>query len=247
MKKLLNIFTVILLVSCNSENAPDCFQNSGDIITKEFTVTPFTKITVFENVEMVITDAPDYKVTVATGEFLMSDIEVKVEGERLKLYDNNGCNLTRDYGITKIYVEAPNVEEIRSSTGLTIRSNGVLTYPTLKLLSEDNSGDFTRSGNFEIEVANQNLSVTVNALSTPIISGTTDRLSLFYASGDSRFEGRTLIAQEVNIFHRGTNDITVNPQIRLTANLVSTGNVISVNTPADLDIQEQYTGRVIFE
>ncbi len=247
MKKLLYIFVIILLASCNSENAPDCFQNSGDIITQEFAVTPFTKITVFENVEMIISEAPDYKVTVATGEFLMSDIEVKVEGDRLKLYDNNGCNLTRDYGITKIYVEAPNVDEIRSSTGLTIRSNGVLTYPSLKLLSEDDSGDFTRSGNFEIGVANQNVSVTVNALSTPTISGTTYKLTLFYASGDSRFEGRYLIAQEVNIFHRGTNDITVNPQVKLSANLISTGNVISVNTPADLDIQEQYIGRVIFE
>lgn len=247
MKKGLYILIAIIIASCNSENAPDCFQNSGDIITKEFTVTPFTKITVFENVEMIISEATDYKVTVSTGEYLMDDVEVKVEDNRLKLYDNNGCNLTRDYGITKIYVEAPNVDEIRSSTGLTIRSNGVLTYPTLKLLSEDDSGDFTRSGNFELEVASTNLSVTVNALSTPFISGTTENLSLFYASGDSRFEGRHLIAQNVSVFHRGTNDITVNPQQSLTANLISTGNVIAVNTPATLNIQEQYTGRVIFE
>lgn len=247
MKKLLYIFALILLASCNGDNVPDCFKNSGDIMTKEFAITPFTKITVFENVEMVITEAPDFKVTVSTGEYLMDNVEVKVEGNRLKLYDNNGCNLTRDYGLTKIYVEAPNVTEIRSSTGLTISSNGVLNYPLLHLISEDDSGDFTRSGNFNIEVANTNISVTVNALSTSFISGTTDKLTIFYASGDSRFEGRNLIAQEVSIFHRGTNDITVNPQVKLTANLVSTGNVISVNTPADLDIQEQYIGRVIFE
>ena len=247
MKNLLYLLSVVVLFSCNSEDVPDCFQNSGAIITKEFTVTPFTKITVFENVEMIIKEAPNYKVTVSTGEYLMNDVEVNVEGNRLKLYDNNGCNLTRDYGITKIYVEAPNVDEIRSSTGLTIRSNGVLSYPTLKLLSEDDSGDFTRDGNFELEVNTTNLSVTVNALSSCFISGTTDQLTLFYASGDSRFEGRNLIAQEVNIFHRGTNDLTVNPQVKLKANLVSTGNVISVNTPPNLDIQEPYVGRVIFE
>ena len=247
MKKLLYLFTVILLVSCSGKNVPDCFQNSGAIISKEFTVTPFTKITVFENVEMIISEAPNYKVTVSTGEYLMNEVEVNVEGNRLKLYDNNGCNLTRDYGLTKIYVEAPNVTEIRSSTGLTISSNGLLSYPNLKLFSEDDSGEFTRSGNFHLEVANTNLSVTVNALSSCFISGTTNTLTIFNASGDSRFEGRHLIAQEVSIFHRGTNDITVNPQAKLTANLVSTGNVISINTPPVVEVQEPYVGRVIFE
>lgn len=126
MKKIAVILTLIVLVSCNGDNVPDCFQNSGDIIQKSFAVEDFSAITVFERIEMVIKDTPEYSVTVQTGEYLMSDIEVKVENGRLLLRNNNACNLTRDYGITKITVTAPNLTEIRSSTGLPVRSEGVL-------------------------------------------------------------------------------------------------------------------------
>jgi hypothetical protein len=179
----------------------------------------------------------------------MDDIDVVLVGNRLKLYDNNGCNITRDYGITKIYVEAPNVTEIRSSTRFPIRSEGVLNYPELNLLSEDFNATESgiRVGIFDLEVNSSVVRATVNGLSTIYLSGQTANLNISYVAGDARFEGRFLVADNVNIYHRGTNDITVNPQLKLKANLVSTGNVISVNTPADLDVQEQYIGRVIFE
>ena len=249
MKNYIYIILLSLLCACNGENVPDCFQNSGDVVVKEFPVVPFTKITVFEHVEMILKEAPEHKVTVATGEFLMDEVEVIVEDGRLKLYDNNGCNLTRDYGITKITVEAPNVEEIRSSTGLAIRSEGVLGYPNLLLLSEDfNEPEaVTRDGIFDLEVNSTNISATVNALSTIYLKGATENLNVNFFSGDARFESRFLIAQNVSVYHRGTNNIVVNPQQSLTANLVSTGDLISVNTPPEITVQEQFSGRVIFE
>ena len=100
---------------------------------------------------------------------------------------------------------------------------------------------------FDLEVSTINLSVTVNALSSMFIKGATENLNVNFVSGDARFESRFLIAQNVTIYHRGTNDITVNPQQSLNANLVSTGDVIVVNTPPIITVQEQYSGRVIFE
>lgn len=177
----------------------------------------------------------------------MENISVTVENDRLLLKDNNGCNLFRDYGITKIYISAPNLTEIRNSTQFTVRSHGVLNYSSLDLLSEDHSGDFYNNGIFNLEVNATDVFVVINNFTTTFISGTVTNLRVDLASGDGRFEGRNLIAQDVTIYHRGTNDIIVNPQQKLTANLVSTGNVISVTTPPVLDIQEQFDGRVIFE
>mgnify|MGYP000109006615 CR=1 FL=1 len=57
MKNYIYIILVILLCACNGENVPDCFQNSGDIVVKEFPVSEFTKITVFEHVEMILKEA----------------------------------------------------------------------------------------------------------------------------------------------------------------------------------------------
>lgn len=247
MKKITYIFIVLLFASCDNNNAPDCFKNAGDIIEKEITVAPFTKITAFKNIELIVTDALAQSVKIETGENLMDEIAVTVENGRLLINDNNGCNLTRDYGLTKVYVSVPNLTEIRNSSQFTVRSNGVLNYPDLNLLSEDDSGDFYNNGIFNLEVNANRIFIVINNTTTAYISGTTTNLRVYHASGDGRFEGRNLIADNVNVYHRGTNDIIVNPQLKLTANLLSTGDVISVTTPPVLDIQEQFDGRVIFE
>lgn len=247
MKKVIYILSVIILTSCNGENVPDCFQSEGEIIQKEFTVAPFTKITAFKNIELIITDNDTQHVLVETGENLMPEVKVTVANGELFLKDENDCNYTRDYGVTKVYVNAPNLTEIRNSSQFTVRSNGVLNYDDLSLKSEDDSGDFYNVGIFDIEVNAINLKVIINNTTTSYISGVTENLKVTHASGDGRFEGRHLIAQNVDIFHRGTNDIIVNPRQSLIAKLVSTGNVIAVNMPLVLDIQEQFNGQVLFE
>ena len=247
MKKLIVILTTFVLLGCNSENAPDCFQSAGDIIQQEFVAGVFTKIVVYQNVELFIEQGPTQKVIVETGENLINDIQVYTDSGRLIIKDNNGCNLTRDYGITKVYVTTPNVTEVRNSSNLDVHSIGVLNFPVLNLVSEDNSGDYYNVGVFNMEVNCSDLIVVINNITTNIISGSTENLRVNHASGNGRFEGRYLIAQNVDIYHRGTNDIIVNPQVSLTANLVSTGDVISVNTPPTLSITEQFDGRVIFE
>lgn len=237
----------MLVLGCNSENAPDCFQNAGDFIQKEFIVEPFTEITFYKGVELIITDSPTQKVVVETGEYLLGDVEVKVENGRLLLKDNNGCNLTRDYGVTKVFVNAPNITHIRNSSNFEVRSNGILNYDNLSLVSEDYSEDYYNVGVFNVEVNSETVNVLINNLSTVFISGNVNNLKVSHYSGDGRFEGRNLIAENVSIYHRGTNDITVNPQQSLSAHLVSTGDVISVNTPPSVSTEALFDGQVIFE
>ena len=249
MKKLMYIVSVCLLLSCNGDKVPDCFQNSGDIIQQEFQVGSFDKITVFERIELILTHAETESITVETGEYLMNEIKVSVEGGRLILKNENACNLTRDYGITKIYVTAPNITEIRNSSGLAMRSNGVLSYPNLALISEDSQEEdvFHTDGDFHLQVNCENLYVATNNLSNIFISGTVQDLNIGFYSGDGRFEGANLIAQNVEIFHRGTNDMILNPQISLIGELRSTGDVILVNEPPIVDLQQFYTGQLIVQ
>src|SRR5690606_18703471 len=136
MKKFISLLMISLVLSCDNKNVPDCFQNSGDIIQEEVVVSEFSKIIVFERVQLILREAPKQKIIVETGEYLRNDIEVSVQDGQLILRNNNGCNMSRDYGLTKIYVHAPNITEIRSSTGLPVLSDGVLNYPELSLVSD---------------------------------------------------------------------------------------------------------------
>jgi len=247
MKKLIYLIT-LLCFACNSEDANDCFQTSGDIIQQVVEVTSFENILVNRNVELIITEAPEYKVTIESGENLIDDVTVEVIGNRLVLSDNNTCNYVRDYGITKIFVEAPNLTEIRTSSQYEISSNGTLNYSNLTLFSEDFNGnsEFT-TGDFRLTVNSENLSIISNNLSFFYIDGAVNNLFVGFYAGAGRFEGEGLIAQNVNVNHRGSNDMVVNPQLTLTGELRGTGDLISVNEPPLVEIEQIYIGELIFD
>jgi len=247
MKKLIYIVLSCLIFACDSKDASDCFQTSGSIIQQTVEVANFEKILVNRDVELILREGDDYAVVVETGENLINDVDVVVVNNELQLTDNNNCNYVRDYGITKVYVTAPNIKEIRSSTQFDISSDGVLSYDRLKLLSEDFNapGSFT-VGDFRLEVNTNQLRVTSNSISTFYITGQTNDLYVGFFAGEGRFEGENLTAQNVTIYHRGSNDMIVNPQQSLSGEMVGTGDLISVVTPPTVDVEVLYNGNLIF-
>jgi hypothetical protein len=248
MRKLIYILILSLIFGCDSENSADCFQTTGTIIQQEIALGAFSTILVNRDVELVLKEGDTQKVIIETGKNLMNDVEAAVIDGELTLTDNNSCNYVREYGVTKVYVTSPSITEIRSSTQYDISSDGILTYPSLAILSEDfNEEDTFTSGNFNLEVDNTSVRVLFNNLSNCFISGTTTNLSVTFAAGTSRFEGANLIAENVDIWNRSSNDIIVNPQESLTGTISGPGDVISVNTPPVINIEELYTGRLIFK
>ncbi len=248
--KYLFLFVLsFFILNCNSENAPDCFQNAGPIAKEIVELPHFNKITVYENVQLVVKQGDAIVVELETGAYLRNEVALSVEEGRLLLRDTNNCNFTRDYGLTKVYVTAPNITEIRSSTGLDITSDGVLAFPSLSLISEsfnDPDAGYT-SGAFKLELDTQSLSIVSNGISYYNLKGSTDNFSIVFASGDSRLEAEALKANNISLNHRGSNDILVNPQESLKGILRGTGDVVSFSRPAVVEVEELYKGKLIFK
>lgn len=242
------IVLYLLLVSCNGENVPDCFQNAGDMLRVKVDVSSFTKVTVFENLNLVLKQGTEQLVEIETGEFLLNEVTAKVEGDRLILQNENSCNYVRNYGLTTIYITSPDIKEIRSSTGLLISSDGVLSYPNLSLLSESftNPETETTDGSFDLELASETVSVLTNGIAYFKLSGTTTNFNVTIAAGDSRIEVEDLIAQNVGLNHRGSNDILVNPQQSISGVIRGYGDVISFNKPPEIAVDEIFVGKLIF-
>jgi hypothetical protein len=244
MKKIILLVGLIFIsISCSKPG--ECIESTGSIITKEFIVSDFDKIIVYQGISLVITEGLVYKVEVQTGENLMPNIQVSVVDGLLKLKDNTTCNWVRDYGNTVIYVTAPNITELHSKTERTIASNGVLTYPILRLISMDLS-DGAGTGDFNIQVNNSQTVIENNNVSRYYISGQTNNLSVNFYDGNGRFTGDNLNARKIVVFHRGSNDMIVKPIESITGKMVSTGNVILKNNPPIVDVQQLYHGRVIY-
>ncbi|MEM6719720.1 MAG: head GIN domain-containing protein [Bacteroidota bacterium] len=247
MKKIYSILFILICIACDSEDANDCFQTSGSIISETVAVNDFSKIEVGENITLVIKEDTTQEVRIETGSNLLNDVEAKVAGETLFLSDTNDCNYFRDYGITTIYITTPNITEITSKSQFEVRSDGILTFPTLALISENFTNSSAASGNFRLQVQNQELNIVFNNLSNLFISGTTETFDINLPGGNSRMEAADLIAEKVVIFSRSSNDIIINPQQELSGDIFGTGDVISVKRPPIVEFTAHYTGNLIFQ
>ena len=238
------IMVLFLLWSCNSENAPDCFMESGNIVSNEITVTDFDRIDIGEGIEVIIKQGTETKVVLETGSNLLSAINISVSDKKLFLRNGNGCSWFRKHNTTKVYITVPNLKAIYSATQFSVKSDGVLNFPDLTLQSGMYSD--TASGIFEMKLNCVNLVVEDNRASLFRISGKVTHLNIAFYAGEERFEGQNLIAQNVYIFQRSTNDIIVNPQKEIKGNIYSTGNVVLKNAPDLVEVAQHYTGHLIY-
>lgn len=249
MKKILLVLSLVLLFSC--EKPGDCVESLGDSVTKEIPVSAegFTRVEIHKGIELIVTQGPEYKVVIETGENIIDDIEVTQSGNILSCRNNNTCNWVREYGVTKVHVTAPNLTDLYSKSERNISSVGVLTYPVLRLFSLDTDGDGLEgagTGDFLINVNNNQLVIQSNNVSRFYISGTTTQGLFEFYAGDSRIEAQNLTAQDIIVFHRGSNDMIVKPINSITGKMVSTGNIVLKNNPPLVDVQQLYQGQVIY-
>ncbi len=249
MKLKTGILALLLLLpaiwSCNNDAAPDCFRNSGTTVLYEVPVTAFENINISEGIELIIAEGAASKVVVETGENLKENISAEVVGNRLYIKNAASCNWVRDYNTTKVYVITPALTQIYSASQFAVKSQGVLNFPHLTLQSGLHSA--TASGIFELEVDSESLTIEDNQSVYYNVSGNVNNLSISFYSGDARFNGSGLMAGNVYVFHRSTNDIIVQPQQEVTGRLYSTGNLVLKSQPAIINVQALYTGRVIYQ
>ncbi|MCC8360081.1 head GIN domain-containing protein [Salinimicrobium sediminilitoris] len=246
---ILPFLSLLLFLGCDTEDAPDCFQTAGKKITKEIQVEAFHELIVYEDINLFIEQGTEHKVAVETGENLMKEISAEVVDDRLILRNSNGCNLLRDYGLTNIYVTVPNLEWLQNSGNRVIKSVGELHFPDiwLRSLNQERAKGVYTVGDFDLHLVSDHVRVTGDDFSNFFLRGETDHLDLYIANGDGRVEAQEMIAETVEIQHRGTNKLLVNPQQVLNGEIRSTGDVISVNRPPIVQVETFYTGKLIFE
>jgi hypothetical protein len=248
MKKIVALF-ILVLVFNSCEKPSDCVESSGDFIVKEIPVAAFSKIKVYRGIEVIITEGSVYKVEILAGENFIDNIEVKQNGDQLIFKDETSCNWVREYGQTKIYVTTPTLTEVYSKSDRDISSNGILTFPDLSILSLDKDADGESgagTGDFHIQVQNNSLTIQNNNVSRFYLSGSTNLASLNFYFGDGRLEAQNLIAQQITVFHRGSNDMIVTPIQSIEGVLNSTGDLRLTTTPPIVNVQELYHGSVIY-
>jgi len=250
MKKIGYIISLIFVLGCNSENSIDCIQAAGDTVEQGFEVTRFNKIIVGKGVSLIISQGETRSVVFQTGENLINEVSAYVANDTLWLKEFNTCNLVREYGIVKVFVTTPDVTEIHNRSGLNIYSEGLITFPDLSLISDDPEGlgEIQVNGDFIFDNLDvRSLRVNANGLSKFFLKGKAFNASFSAIDSDVRIDASELEIQFLLLYHRSTNKMIVNPQQSIKGEIVGLGDVISLNRPPLVNVEEFYTGRLIFQ
>lgn len=244
MKKFLFVLLSFLILACDSENGPDCLKKQGDLETQEISVEYFSKLNISAGIELVVKESEEQTVKLMMGKNLINDIKFEVIDNELKISNENGCEILRNYHPAKVYVTTPVLEKIYSGSQYSIKSDGILTFPELTL--ESGIIEDTPSSVFEINIENEHLIVNDNISSVFKISGNTDKLDVNFWGSNGRFEGENLRAENVYVNHRSTNDIIVFPIQSISGVIRSTGNLVLKNVPPVVEVEQLYTGHVVY-
>ena len=254
-KFILHIVTLcclILVTSCGISE--DCFKGNGNQITQTFPFEVFSRIKVYDGVGLVVKEGPNYEVKIKTSENIIDNLDVKLEGNMLVIKDNSSCNIARDYGQTIVYITIPDGTilplvqelELHCKTEQKIQSDGILHSPIIRLFSIGDDGDGAGTADFHITVDNGQLVVESNNVSNFYISGHCSEMLLNFYFGDGRFYGENLQVENIKLYHRGSNDMFVNPIQKIEGTIFATGNVVLKNVPPIVNVDEVYRGRVIY-
>ncbi len=240
MKKFLLILTIAFAFGCNSEDAPDCLKSAGKQLTKNVVLDDFDRLYINNDFNVLITQGAVQKVTITIGENLFKEIDFKVIEGELHITNHISCRWVRKYDFPTINITVPTISKIEITGGSVIQTVGTLNVPSIELRSQDCNGDFY------MDIDSNNLNVWSNEISNFTLIGQVNNLSVSFTAGDGLFKGADLLATDANIYHNGTNIITVNVSNELKGSINSTGNLKYVgNTPATIDVKDNGRGHLI--
>ena len=248
MKRIAPLLLLIVLMGCEREEISTCFEAQGILVQKEIPVPAFEEIIVYGRVRLIIEQGEEQKVLVKAGRNLIDKVSAEVENNRLSLRNGFVCDLLGEYILTTVYVTVPNLTWLQNAGNNTIESVGELHFPEiwLRSLNQEKEGDVYTNGDFKLHLVSDYVRITSDHYSNFFLSGQTDIFNVYVADGDSRVEAAALIARTVDIQHRGTNKLIVNPQETIKGEIRSTGDVISVNRPPVVRMDTFYSGKLIF-
>lgn len=246
IKHFFYIAFLCIVFGCNTENTSDCFKTNGEIVTKNYSLEDFSTITFREGIQLELIQGDENIITISYGSNLISNVTTRITDGRLFIENSTYCNHIRNVTPAKVTLTSKNITEIRNASQFKLYSNDTLRYESLLIISENFLEKEANSGDIDLLINNQNLSIITNGTSNFTFNGKTKNLNINFAAGSGKFNGENLLSENIYVFHRGSNDLVIHPVKELKGEIRSIGNLISVKRPPVVDVKQLYTGKLIF-
>lgn len=237
----------LLLLSCDSKSAWDCIKTPGTGIEYEETVEDFHSVTVRGHMDVVLIQDSTRKLKVKTRQNLVRDVQVEVVDGVLFLEDLGHCDIFKNRSYTTVYVSAPKLMNIRNASTGTITNEGVWKQDKIALIAENHQDpSYYNNGVFNMHLETGSLSVLANGTSLFQLEGDAEYADIAVFSGGARVEAESMPIQTIKVYHRGSNHLLLQPMQAIHGEILFTGDVRVYSTPEIVEVEEKYSGRLIF-
>lgn len=227
-------FFILLLTTLNScIFLGPSIKGNGDVVEKERNVGEFDALKVTTGMNVWITQGDETKVVVVADENLHDVILTEVSGRTLKVFTESRIRWAKE---KKVLITVKNLEEIGSSAGSNVYSNGLLNFEDLDVSSSSGS-------NLTLEVSSRDLNVSSSSGANTNLKGKAYKFDLDASSG-ANVKASGLEAAYCKVEASSGANVQVSVVTEINAKASSGGNVIYYGNPEKTDTKASSGGNI---
>lgn len=209
-------------------------KGNGEVVEERRNVENFDEIKTSRGMNVYLSQGNNKKVLVVADSNLMDAIETKVEDNTLVVTTSQ--NIRRSKSL-KVFVTAPQINNIRSTAGSNVNSENQLKTDNLELNASAGS-------NIRLDVDAENLDVSATAGSNINLEG---RSAIFTAkaSAGSNIRAEDLTVKDCNARTNSGANIWIRVNSKFEGKASSGGNVFYSGNPESINSESSSGGNVI--
>lgn len=216
----------MVLVSCEKGDPTDCFKNTGQDITERRSASPFSKIVLEDNINLVLTQSDEYSVSVRAGKNLLKKVKTDINDDVLTIKNNNTCNWMRSFDreIT-VYANLKLIHYINYKGSGDISCTNAITTDSLLLDVVEGAGKV------EMEVDVRRNYIYYHIGTAEVNYSGYAHLSYISASSFGPIYAEDLSTVFTFIKNEGSNNCYIHAENRLEATIKNLGNIYYKGNP----------------
>lgn len=237
----------LFLLACQSDSSWDCVKKAGKEVMFEIYPEDFHSVTIIGHLHLTVEQSEETKIEIHTRDNIQDNIDYYVEDGVLYIEEKDNCTWVRDKDYTQVYLQTPQLYNIRNASTGRVTSIGTWEQETLSLIAENHfNSSYYNNGVFKMNLKLDHLVVLSNGNSHFQLEGEVGKALLEVYAGNARIEAESLELSTAEVYHRGMNHMLLSPKDSIYGKLLNTGDVRIYTQPNYVDVEELHRGKLIF-
>ena len=233
-------FLVFIISGCGKDEGV-CVSSTGKVITQDRGNTPFSRIYVNDNINLILTQDPaNNKIVVEAGENLIHGITTKIDSGKLVLRNENSCNWLRSFKVpVNVYLTFTKLDTISFSAAGNITCTNDLTNGSFYLEVIEGSG------HIDLKLQTYRSFFFLPSGTTLVTATGISEVTTVISSSFGPFHAEDLESKFTYISTNSPNDIFVSSSIELDVKIGNIGDVYYRGDPPGIMTEFTSDGRLI--